>query len=132
MVNGAGGFIGSDLSGYAGGKSAKEVQEALTSSTFRRGAAVVVITADGAHFDGIVRNEDNFSLQLQSIDGSFHFFEKSSLRQIERRSEPIMPDYASRLSEQELNDLVSYLIQLGRTTTKPDSEKRPGSPGSED
>jgi cytochrome c oxidase cbb3-type subunit III len=121
MVSGAGGFLGSDLSTYARGKSAAAIREALTNPISDRAKAVVITTEDGTRFDGLVRNEDNFSLQLLTADGSFHFFEKSNLRQIEHRPEPLMPtDYASRFSPEELSDIVSYLIQLGRSTTQPD------------
>jgi hypothetical protein len=72
---------------------------------------------DGRTFTGIARNEDNFSLQLQTIDGAFHFFEKSNLQRVEHQPESLMPsDYASRLQPQELNDIASYLVSLGRRT----------------
>jgi putative heme-binding domain-containing protein len=71
-------------------------------------------TAGGASVEGIVRNEDNFSVQLQSRDGSFHFFQKSELQKLEYRNESLMPtDYGKRLSRDELNDLVSYLMSAG-------------------
>ena len=35
-------------------------------------------------YQGIIRNEDNFSLQLQSEDGAFHFLSKADLKTIER------------------------------------------------
>jgi hypothetical protein len=35
-------------------------------------------------YSGRVRNEDNFSLQLQTLDGAFHLFMKSELRSFER------------------------------------------------
>src|SRR5262249_4258140 len=133
MATGTGGFIGSDLSAYARGKSAKEIQGAVTNPLFGRGKVVVVTTADGAQFSGIVRNEDNFSLQLQTTDGSFHFFEKSGLRNIERRSEPLMPtDYESRLTPKEMNDIVSYLLQLSRSATQRNNDNGRESRGQED
>ena len=121
MANGAGGFLGSDLSTYARGRSVAEIRAAVTEPASDRGKAVLVTSTNGEQFEGIVRNEDNFSLQLQTRDGAFHFFDKSSVRQIEHQPQPIMPtDYASRLSAKELDDLVSYLIQLGQSTTQPD------------
>ena len=128
MANGAGGFLGSDLSTYARGRAVGEIRTAVTQPASDRGKAVLVTANDGAQFEGIVRNEDNFSLQLQTRDGAFHFFDKSGVRQIDHRPEPIMPaDYASRLSAKELDDLVSYLMQLGQTTTQPDdsSSRKP-------
>jgi len=76
---------------------------------------VVVTTKDGNRQRGIARNEDNFSLQMQAMDVSFHLFRKSELRSIEYQPRSLMPaDYDSRLSRQELDDLVSYLMSLGR------------------
>jgi len=86
-------------------------------SVEQRSKTVVATTVDGRAFTGIARNEDNFSLQLQTIDGAFHFLDKSNLQRIEHRPESLMPsDYASRLQPQELNDIASYLVSLGRRT----------------
>ena len=118
MVNGAGGHIGSDLSNYGGRQSAQQIREALINpngSLDARTKTVVATTLDGQVFTGVARNEDNFSLQLQTMDGVFHLFEKSNLRSVEHRPETLMPsDYASRLRPQELDDIVSYLASLGR------------------
>ena len=133
MANGAGGFLGSDLSTYARGRSVVEIRTAITEPASDRGKAVLVTATDGAKFEGIVRNEDNFSLQLQTRDGVFHFFDKSGVRQIEHRPEPIMPtDYATRLSPKELDDLVSFLIQLGQSTTQPDDSDTRKAKGADD
>ena len=43
-------------------------------------APVAVTTADGQTLTGVVRNEDNFSLQLQTTDGTLHLFAKSELQ----------------------------------------------------
>jgi cytochrome c oxidase cbb3-type subunit III len=118
MVNGEGGFIASDLSSYAGTKSADDIRGAITDPNKNldpRRRGVVVTTRDGKTQTGIARNEDNFSLQMQAIDGTFHLFRKSELRGIEYQPRSLMPaDYGSKLSRQELDDLVSYLISLGR------------------
>jgi cytochrome c oxidase cbb3-type subunit 3 len=118
MVNGKGGFIGSDLSNYAHARSAEQIRQVVTDpdkNLSDRGKMVTATTADGHTFTGIARNEDNFSLQLQTVDGEFHFFEKSSLRNIEYQAKPVMPsDHAMRLSTGEINDIVSYLISVAR------------------
>jgi hypothetical protein len=45
---------------------------------------MIISTQDGQKYSGRVRNEDNFSLQLQTLDGAFHLFMKSELRSFER------------------------------------------------
>jgi cytochrome c oxidase cbb3-type subunit III len=125
MVNGAGGFMGSDLSGSGRTKSADQIREEITD--FRKhldqhGNTVVVTTLGGQTFTGIARNEDNFSLQLQTRDGVFHFFDKSNLQKIEHQADSLMPkDYGSRLAGKEINDIVSYLMSVGRRV-QPDSQ----------
>ena len=112
--------MGSDLSAYARGKGAAEIRVAILNPAGKlpeRGRLAVATTADGQVLTGMVRNEDNFSVQLQTKDGVFHFLEKSSLRSLERRAESLMPsDYGIRLSAHDLDDLISYLMMSGRTS----------------
>ena len=85
MLNGEGGFIGSDLSSYASAQSADEIRSAITDPNKNldpRKRTVIVTTRDGRTQTGVARNEDNFSLQLQTMDGTFHFFTKSGLQSI--------------------------------------------------
>jgi hypothetical protein len=73
--------------------------------------ATVVTTRDGYKYSGAARNEDNFSLQLQTPDGAFHLFLKSEVASVARDSISLMPpDYASTLSVEELNDLIAFLV----------------------
>ena len=128
MVNGGGGFIGSDLSAYGRSKLASEIRDVITNPAKyldKRGNLVLATTEDGQSVTGIVRNEDNFSLQLQTRGGTFQFLDKSRLRSVERRPEPLMPgDYASRLSGQELDDLVSYIINTSRPADGTSQQKK--------
>ena len=120
MVNGAGGFMGSDLSAYGRAKAAAQIRSAIVNpaeNSRERGRVVVATSSDGQTFTGLARNEDNFSLQLQTPDGAFHFFEKSRLRALEHREESLMPsDYGARLSAQEVDDVISYLMSVARNT----------------
>ena len=128
MIDGEGGFMGSDLSRYGHDHSGNEIRSAIMDPNKNLDArlrTVLVTTTEGNTVTGIARNEDNFSLQLQTMDGTFHFFMKSELRAIEYPSRSLMPaDYASRLSHQELDDLLGYLISTGRSTRhrKPEKE----------
>ena len=126
MVNGVGGFIASDLSVYARTTSPAEIREVIINPNKylgSRGNEVVATTQDGQTFTGIARNEDNFSLQLQTRDGAFHFFEKSSLCDLQHHTESLMPSYyGSRLTSQDLDDLVSYLIGVSRRHAIPQAK----------
>ena len=129
MANGEGGFIGPDLSSYAGNRPAEDVRGAITDPDKNldpHKRPVTVTLPDGKKQTGMVRNEDNFSLQIQAPDGSFHFFTKSELRGIEYQPRSLMPsDYRSRLSAQELDDIVSYLMSIGRANSLRNSNKPP-------
>ncbi len=116
MAEGAGGFLGADLSDYARNHSIDEVRGAITdpvNNTDWRRTDLIVTTAGGQTISGIARNEDNFSVQLQTPDGNFHLFEKSELHSLEHQSKPVMPsDYGSRLTREEIDHLVSYLMNI--------------------
>jgi cytochrome c oxidase cbb3-type subunit III len=126
MANGQGGFMGSDLSSFASTQSPVEIRSAITSSNRNldpRKRVVIVTTGNGQTLTGLARNEDNFSLQLQTTDGAFHLLNKSEMQKIEYQPRSLMPDdYASRLSSKELDDLVSYLVSIARNKNKPEVE----------
>jgi putative heme-binding domain-containing protein len=118
-VRGEGGFAGPDLTIYGADRSAAEIMDAIihprngVESGYR---IVTVVTREGQRFRGSIRNEDNFSLQLQSADGSFHFLLRSDVKELEYEEHSMMPaDYEKRLSRTELNDVVSYLMSAGRS-----------------
>jgi len=115
MTAGKGGFIASDLSGYARSHAVEQIRSAITSptpSSDLQARLVTAITRGGEKYVGRIRNEDNFSLQLQTMDGTFHFVDKSDLEGLDS-SQALMPsDYASTLNFDELNDVVSYLMRV--------------------
>jgi len=130
-VKGDGGFIGPDLTAYGAAISAEEIGKNLTrpNRIVPAGYKAAAITMkDGSRVEGLVRNEDNFSLQLLARDGSFHFFEKADLQRLEYAAEPLMPtDYGKRLTHSELNDLISYLMTAGaapKSTQNPTTPKK--------
>jgi len=120
MVAGSGGFIASDLSGYARTHSVQEIRSVITQpkpGADRQARSAVVVTRAGQQYSGRIRNEDNFSVQLQSLDGTFLFFLKSDIERLQYNSQPLMPsNYSSTLSPKDLDDLVSFLITSARTS----------------
>lgn len=123
MVNGAGGFLGPDLSKYGENHSVAEIHAAIVKPEKfpgTRGHVAEITAKDGKTYSGLVRNEDNFSLQVLSLDGSFHLFSKSDLAAVNFRQEPLMPaDYGSKLSAADLDALAAYLASLARLKQKP-------------
>ena len=116
-ISGEGGFIGPDLSAYGSALSAEAILKAILNPVRMAPPgykSAAVTAADGTRVEGVVRNEDNFSVQLQQTDGSFHFFQKSDVRSVEYLDRSLMPtNYKEQLSTTELNDLASYLMSAG-------------------
>lgn len=119
MAAGAGGFIASDLTGYARTHSVDEARSAITNPNpngDKLARTATVTTDNGVKYVGRVRNEDNFSLQLQDLDGAFHFLSKSEVQGVEYNSQPLMPaNYGSTLVSGELDDLISYLMSVANS-----------------
>jgi cytochrome c oxidase cbb3-type subunit III len=127
-VAGSGGFIASELSGFGRSRSPDEIRQAIVkpASANRLGGKMIVKLRDGKEYTGVVRNEDNFSLQLQSLDGDFHLFQKSEIASFSRQRDSLMPaDYGTTLNPDELNDLISFLMSAARDAmTRASSRKK--------
>ena len=125
-VNGRGGVVGPDLSA-AGTRTPEALRGKILSPNAgtggRGGGAPLVIVArraDGREIQGVRRNEDTFNLQIVDASGQLHLLDKTTLREVRRENRSLMPqDYATRLSDAELQNLVAYLSSLkARDLTK--------------
>lgn len=119
MMAGKGGFIASDLSAYAGSHAVEQIRSAIINPTRDdpQGRLATVATHGGEKVAGRIRNEDNFSLQLQTLDGAFYSMAKSDLQSLKYNSQALMPaDYGSTLSPDELSDVVSYLMRVAKVS----------------
>ena len=127
-ISGQGGFLGPDLTEHGATSSADAIRDEIVraprvpSIGYR---TAVLTTESGERLEGLVRNEDNFSVQLQTKNGTFHFFKKTDLRSFDRQDGSVMPaDYRSRLSDAELNDLASYLMTTPSPNKPPPPRKK--------
>jgi putative heme-binding domain-containing protein len=114
-IGGQGGFFAQDLAAYGGKLDPDELRAKITNPDRdfdpRRGLVHVVLP-DGTGLTGALRNENNFSLQIQTPDGVFHLLNKSELRSQSYVGESGMPrDYETRLTPAELNDVVSFVLR---------------------
>ena len=121
MISGQGGFFGQDLTSYAARLGADDIRSVIVNPNKDldpRHGLVTVILADSTALSGMARNEDNFSLQLQTPDGVFHLLNKSHIKDLTYTGRsPMPPDYGAILSSGELNDLVSYLLWISRSVS---------------
>jgi putative heme-binding domain-containing protein len=115
MVKGRGGFIGGELTYYGAEAKPDQMRAVIRDPEKNLPAdkkATTVITRDGQKITGMLRINDNFSLSLQTPDGQYHFLPKSELTQVDIGSRSLMPA-AAGLSDQEVDDLISYLLEIG-------------------
>src|SRR6204780_3262417 len=125
MVNGKGGFIGTDLSFYGAGAKPDEIRAIIVNPDKNLSAdkkATTVVTLTGQQITGMLRVKDNFSLSIQTPDGAFHYLPNSKLARVDLYSSSLMPA-GSTLSGKEVDDLVSYLLKTGDENSKHSSKK---------
>jgi cytochrome c oxidase cbb3-type subunit III len=112
QIGSRGQFVAGDLSGFAREHPGNEIRDAILRPSGEQRESATAAARDGRKFSGMIRNEDNASLQLQDEDGRFYLLMKSSVVSIQRKSGDAMPvDYGHRLSAAELADLVSYILR---------------------
>ena len=116
-------FIAQDLGEFARDHQVGEIRQAILRPAAGQQEAATAVARDGRKFFGMVRNEDNASLQLQDGDGRFYLLMKSSLVSLERKTGDPMPvDYGQRLTTAELDDLVSYILREAGVADVPSSQ----------
>lgn len=122
MMQGRGGYLASDLSGYGLGRSAQDARIAVVDPDrkLNRSAQYVrVVTVNGQRSAGFIRTEDNFSLVLQTEDGAYRLFSKDQVARVEYSNRSSMPrDYETSLTSKELDDLVSYVLKTASNERK--------------
>lgn len=120
MVNGRGGFLGSDLSFYGADATIDQMRAVILDPEKNLPAdkkATTVVTNTGQTITGVLKVNDNFSLSIQTLDGTFHFLKKSDLAKVDLGKHSLMPS-SNTLSNAEVDDLISYLLRTGDENAK--------------
>jgi cytochrome c oxidase cbb3-type subunit 3 len=121
-IGGAAQLAAGDLAGFGRDHQAGEIRDAIVRPAGGQQESATAVGRDGRKFSGMIRNEDNGSLQLQDAHGRFYLLMKSSLVSVQRHSGDQMPvDYGQRLSTAELDDLVAYILREARAPGVPAS-----------
>ena len=119
VLRGQGGLTGPDLSAIASERSLTFLRDALTRSKSHipHGYQPVKILTDGnTSIQGVVKNENNFSLQVLDMDGKLHLLSRKEVRKIDYESRSLMPaDYDKTLTPAELQGLLAFLSRQGET-----------------
>ncbi|MCZ2149093.1 MAG: c-type cytochrome [Bryobacterales bacterium] len=118
MIDGRGGILGPDLSNIAAERKLDDIQAALTrrKPVIPRGFRPVHLTTlDGREIRGVLKNENNFSLQILGMDGKLHMLPRADVRQLTYEPESLMPsDFDKKLSKVEFQDLLAFLSRQTR------------------
>ncbi len=112
IVNGRGGTLGPDLSNLGRDRRAAQIEDALRHP---KGGATSIKLRDGSTLRGMVRNENTFDIQIQSLDGLFHSVAKSQVLSVARETAPLMPPVAA--SDAAFRDLMAFLSRLTTART---------------
>lgn len=112
-VNGTGGRLGPDLSRIGSARSREVLAIKIRRGTeeLRDGYTPVTVTpTTGAPIQGVVKNEDLFSVQIMDTRERIQGYEKDKMKTVESGKKSLMPLFPpERLSESDLDDLVRYL-----------------------
>lgn len=118
LMRGKGGFIATNLSSYGRTHGAEAILQSITDpdAPLVASSQVVVVTMNhGQKITGVLRNEDAFTLAVQTEDGRFHLLERNDVTDVRYTGHSLMPqDYGKRLTPKELTDIVSFLTTEGR------------------
>jgi putative heme-binding domain-containing protein len=122
-VGGSGGALGPDLTSIGAARSRAALTTAVRepSATVALGfRAVEIRTRGGDEIAGVVKGEDAFSLQIQTLDGTLSAFAKRDLAGIARSTDSPMPVFdAARITDTALEDLLAYLGTLRGAPRQP-------------
>ena len=113
MVKGRGGVIGPELSNLGRERRLGQIEQALRNPGVPAtpGYGVVLVRLrDGRTIRGLARNESNYDLQLQDIDGAVHLYSKDEIAEEIRETKSLMP--VVKATGEEMGDLLAFLSRL--------------------
>lgn len=123
-IRGNGSAIGPDLSNLGRERRLTRIAQALRqpgTSVGSRYRVVSVTLRDGRTLRGMAKNESNYDLQLQDLDGEMHYLSKDDVTQEHYDSASLMPPVAA--GPDTVRDLLAFLSRL--TTDGPGPRERP-------
>ena len=127
IIDGKGGSLGPELSRVGAKRSAEFIKQSLLKPGFYKkeggltnsndgfitNLVYEIETKEGRKISGIRINEDAFTLQLRDAQNRFHSFQKRDLVKMDKAfGKSLMPSVKNVLKEEEIDDLVAYLVSL--------------------
>lgn len=119
MIRGVGGILGPDLSAIGRDRRISQIEAALRHPGTAPGSyrVVSVRLRNGRTIRGLVRNESDFDLQLQSLNGAMHFLAREQIASETYQSTSVMPPV--RADPQEMRNLLAFLSRMDGRNTLP-------------
>ena len=130
MLGGKGALKGPDLSNVAAEYKSNLIVDALTKPNHRVYGdggvhlrslppmdtydAVHITLKSGGALDGVLLNQDSYSLQLMGDDGQLHMLDRSQVGALTVKPALMPTDYDKRLTKDEFADLMAFLTRQGR------------------
>jgi cytochrome c oxidase cbb3-type subunit III len=114
-VSGRGPLIGPDLSSIGLARTLSALQRSLldpSAAMIPLNRPVRAVTRSGETVRGRRLNEDTFTVQILDSQSRLRSFEKRDLRSLDVETTSPMPSFASRLSADEIADVIGYLVTL--------------------
>lgn len=125
ILDGVGNGIGPELTGVGLRRNSEYLRRAVTNpdadqpklvDRFRgslNAFLTVRVVSELGTYEGMRVNEDAFTVQMRDLNGELYSFEKADLISYEKElGHSLMPGYNAALSEQQIDDVVSYLMSL--------------------
>ena len=118
MIRGQGGLLGPDLTNIGAERRMEELRHALIGPRpvpVRGFQPVTLRTKAGATIRGVVKNENNFSLQVLGRDNKLHLLLREEVTSATYEKEPPMPaGFDKKLTAAEFEDLLAFLSRQSR------------------
>jgi putative heme-binding domain-containing protein len=114
-VGDKGGFSGPNLTEIGLLRRVADLERSLldpAAEQLSQNAMLVAVTQSGAAIRGRVMNQDSHTVQLMDTSGQLQSLRKDTLRSLTRETTTPMPSYRTRLTAEELSDVVAYLTTL--------------------
>lgn len=115
VVEGAGGFLGPPLDSISTRKTSEQIRIDVLdpSSSLAEGFETVVAeTLSGARIEGILKNENPFTVLVLMETGAVRSLRRDQLRAVTKPDRSRMPaDFGTRLSPDNLQNLLAFLDQ---------------------
>lgn len=116
-VRGEGGIKGPDLSIIGSRSSVEHIRESILDPNAQvppEDRVARITLRNGSSFSGFVMNEDTYIVQLLDLSKGLQSLRRSDFKSFDKDKNSSMPSFQGKVTDRELDDLVSYLWSLKR------------------